>query len=80
MEDNPSGQLNKEKMLDMYNAVLSLSKATKFVEDIFLQFDTDQNGQIDFKVGLDHPLTWTERIKFYENSKNFSRHRDGLDW
>lgn len=50
MEDNPSGQLSKEKMLEMYNTVLSLGKATKFVEDIFLQFDKDQNGEIDFKV------------------------------
>ena len=50
MEDNPSGQLSKRKMLDMYNAVLSVSKATTFVEVIFSQFDTDNNGQIDFKV------------------------------
>lgn len=50
MEDNPSGQLSKRKMLDMYNAVLSVRKATTFVEVIFSQFDTDNNGQIDFKV------------------------------
>ena len=50
MEDNPTGQLSKEKMLDMYNTVLSLGQATKFVEDIFQQFDKDQNGEIDFKV------------------------------
>ena len=50
MEDNPSGQLSKRKMQDMYNAVLSVSKATTFVEVIFSQFDTDNNGQIDFKV------------------------------
>ena len=50
MEDNPSGQLSKRKMLDMYNAVLPVRKATTFVEVIFSQFDTDNNGQIDFKV------------------------------
>ena len=50
MEDNPSGQLSKMKMMEMYNGVLSVSKATKFVEEIFIKFDRDNNGHIDFKV------------------------------
>ena len=50
MEDNPSGQLSKTKMMEMYNGVLSVSKATKFVEEIFIKFDRDNNGHIDFKV------------------------------
>ena len=50
MEDNPNGQLSKKKMMEMYNGVLSVSKATKFVEEIFLKFDRDSNGYIDFKV------------------------------
>ena len=50
MEDNPNGQLSKMKMTQMYNGVLSVSKATKFVEEIFIKFDRDNNGHIDFKV------------------------------
>ena len=50
MEDNPNGQLSKLKMMEMYNGVLSVSKATKFVEEIFIKFDRDNNGHIDFKV------------------------------
>ena len=50
MEDNPNGQLSKMKMMEMYNGVLSVSKATKFVEEIFIKFDRDNNGHIDFKV------------------------------
>lgn len=50
MEDNPNGQLSKIKMMEMYNGVLSVSKATKFVEEIFIKFDRDNNGYIDFKV------------------------------
>ena len=50
MEDNPNGQLSKIKMMEMYNGVLSVSKATKFVEEIFIKFDRDNNGHIDFKV------------------------------
>ena len=37
-------------MMDMYSAVLSIAKATMFVEQIFEKFDTDNDGFIDFKV------------------------------
>ena len=51
MEDNPGGTLNKSKMMDMYSSVLSIAKATMFVDQIFAKFDTDNDGYIDFKVG-----------------------------
>ena len=50
IEDNPDGKLTKVKMMNMYTAVLSVKKATIFVEQIFTKFDTDCNGTIDFKV------------------------------
>ena len=52
MEDNPEGTLSKEKMMEMYSEVLSYSKALIFVEQIFAKFDTDNNGNIDFKVKM----------------------------
>ena len=51
VEDNPGGTLNKSKMMDMYSSVLSIAKATMFVDQIFEKFDTDNDGSIDFKVG-----------------------------
>ena len=57
MEDNPNGQLSKIKMMEMYNGVLSVSKASKFVEKIFIKFDRDNNGHIDFKVVFNIELT-----------------------
>ena len=50
MADNPEGTLTKEKMMDMYCAILTVKKATIFVDQIFTKFDTDNNGSIDFKV------------------------------
>ena len=35
----------------MYSSVLSVAKATMFVDQIFTKFDTDNDGSIDFKVG-----------------------------
>ena len=52
MEDNPEGTLSKRKLLEMYTAVLSLRKATLFVDDIFSKYDKDNSGTIDFKVKL----------------------------
>ena len=49
MEDNPGGVIYKTKMMDMYLSVLSQTKATKFVEEIFQKYDTDHSGSIDFK-------------------------------
>ena len=37
-------------MLDMYTAILSIVKATMFVDQIFSRFDQDNSGTIDFKV------------------------------
>ena len=60
MEDNPGGTLNKSKMMDMYSSVLSIAKATMFVDQIFEKFDTDNDGYIDFKVGqnMREPFIW----------------------
>ena len=37
--------------MEMYQAVLSEEKARAFVCQIFTKFDTDNSGEIDFKVG-----------------------------
>ena len=37
-------------MMEMYVAVLSEEKAKVFVSQIFTKFDTDDSGEIDFKV------------------------------
>lgn len=50
IEDNPSGTLTKEKMLEMYGAILQGTKAKVFVDQIFAKFDSDNSGSIDFKV------------------------------
>ena len=50
MQDNPDGKLKKEKMMEMYGAVLPPEKAKVFVDQIFLKFDSDKSDTIDFKV------------------------------
>ena len=50
LKDNPDGTLSKEKMMDMYSAVLPGMKAKTFVDQIFQRFDSDNSGSIDFKV------------------------------
>ena len=66
IEDNPSGTMTKDKMMEMYSAVLSGAKAKTFVDQIFARldlakncnfvidhierFDSDKSGEIDFKV------------------------------
>ena len=50
IDDNPGGTLSKEKMMKMYEAVLSQEKAQEFVDQIFKKFDSDNSGEIDFKV------------------------------
>ena len=37
--------------MEMYQAVLSEEEARVFVDQIFTKFDTDNSGEIDFKVG-----------------------------
>ena len=48
-------------MMGMYLAVLSEAKAKVFVDQIFAKFDTDNSGEIDFKVSFTvssyHPST-----------------------
>ena len=50
IDDNPTGTLSKVKMMEMYASVLTVQKASIFVDQIFNKFDTDNNGSIDFKV------------------------------
>ena len=50
IDDNPDGTLSKEKMMDMYASVLPGKKAKVFVDQIFVKFDADGSGSIDFKV------------------------------
>ena len=54
IEDNPRGTLGREKMMKMYEAVLSVDKAKEFVDNIFNKFDADNSGEIDFKVYCVH--------------------------
>ena len=49
IEDNPTGTMGKDKMLEMYSSVLSPAKAKIFVDQIFGKFDADNSGSIDFK-------------------------------
>ena len=37
-------------MMKMYEGVLSKEKAKEFVDQIFNKFDSDNSGEIDFKV------------------------------
>ena len=53
MQDNPDGKLKKEKMMEMYGAVLPPEKAKVFVDQIFLKFDSDKSDTIDFKVKVE---------------------------
>ena len=55
MEDNHAGKLTKGKMIKMYSSVLTVEKAAIFVDQIFSTFDTDNNGNIDFKVSTRPP-------------------------
>ena len=53
MEDNPCGTLSKSKLMDMYSGVLSKNKANNFIDEIFDKYDTDHDGAINFKVGIE---------------------------
>ena len=55
MEDSPEGKLTKGKLIKMYSSVLTVEKAAIFVDQIFSTFDTDNNGNIDFKVATRPP-------------------------
>ena len=52
IEDNPDGTLTKGKMMEMYEAVLPGKKAKVFVDQIFVKFDRDLSGTIDFKASV----------------------------
>ena len=67
IEDNPEGTLSKAKMMKMYEAVLSQEKAKEFVEKIFNQFDSDNSGEIDFKVCYNQPFIFFILNKVTDN-------------
>ena len=46
----PGGELDKEKLFDMYCLLLPPGIARIFVEQLFTLFDGDKSGSIDFKV------------------------------
>ena len=55
-QDNPDGQLSKDKMMEMYSSVLTGTKSRTFVDQIFQKFDSDNSGSIDFKVSIS--ISW----------------------
>ena len=58
-QDNPDGQLSKDKMMEMYSSVLTGTKSRTFVDQIFQKFDSDNSGSIDFKVSIS--ISWIQR-------------------
>lgn len=48
-KDCPNGQLDKAKILTIYDTILPGGNSKDFVDQIFRIFDKDGNGSIDFK-------------------------------
>ena len=48
----PHGELDKQKLFDMYCLLLPPGIAKIFVDQLFTLFDEDKSGSIDFKVGF----------------------------
>ena len=46
----PHGELDKQKLFDMYCLLLPPGIAKIFVDQLFTLFDGDKSGSIDFKV------------------------------
>jgi len=52
MRDCPSGQLTRNKFLEVYSGFFPEGNAEKFCEHVFRTFDADNSGKIDFKEFL----------------------------
>ena len=48
----PSGEMKKEKAVEIYSVLMPNGNARVFVDQIFRVFDNDRNGRIDFNVGM----------------------------
>ena len=42
--------MKKEKVIDFYQTIMPNENAENFVEQIFQNFDEDNNGYLDFQV------------------------------
>ena len=79
MKDCPTGQLTRDKFIDLYKRLIWRGNSEQYCEHVFRTFDTDQNGVIDFKEFLlsmyvtsagtaKEKLTWTFRM--YDVDRN----------
>ena len=75
----PTGQLTRDKFIDLYKMLLWVGNAEQYCEHVFRTFDTDQNGVIDFEEFLlamyvtssgtaEEKLTWA--FKMYDVDGN----------
>ena len=48
MEDCPTGQLTRDKFIDLYKMLIWTGNAEQYCEHVFRTFDIDQNGVIEF--------------------------------
>ena len=73
MKDCPTGQLTRDKFIDLYKMFIWVGNAEQYCEHVFRTFDTDQNGIIDFEEFLfamyvtsartaEEKLTWAFRM------------------
>ena len=73
MEDCPTGQLTRDKFIDLYKMLIWTRNAEQYCEHVFRAFDIDQNGVIEFDEFLlalhvtsagtaEEKLTWAFRM------------------
>ena len=46
----PNCQMKKEQVIELYKMIMPDENAESFVEQIFQNFDDDNNGYLDFQV------------------------------
>ena len=73
IKEFPTGQLTRDKFIDLYKMFIWRGHAEQYCEHVFRTFDTDQNGVIDFEEFLlamyvtsagtaEEKLTWAFRM------------------